>query len=110
MSVNHGLPLQTVEQIRSTLGRFPEVEQATLYGSRALGRHRPGSDIDLSLSGSALSGTILARIDTALDELLLPWRFDLLIREQLESPDLIDHIERVGVPFYQRRSEESNRS
>ena len=108
MSVNHGLPLQTVEQIKSALGRFPEIEQATLYGSRALGRHRPGSDIDLSLSGSALSGTVLARIDTALDELLLPWRFDLSIREQLHSPDLIDHIERVGVPLYQRRSEESN--
>ena len=41
MSVNHGLPLQTVEQIRLALGRFPEIEQATLYGSRALGRHRP---------------------------------------------------------------------
>ena len=102
MSVNHGLPLQTVEQIRSTLGRFPEIELATLYGSRALGRHRPGSDIDLSLSGSALNGTVLARVDMALDELLLPWRFDISIREQLHSPDLIDHIERVGVPFYQR--------
>ena len=102
MRVNHGLPLQTVEQIKRALGRFPEIEQATLYGSRALGRHRAGSDIDLSLGGSALSETVLARIDTALDELLLPWRFDLSIREQLESPDLIDHIERVGVPLYQR--------
>ena len=109
MSVNHGLPLQTVEQIKSTLGRFPEIEQATLDGSRAMGRHRPGSDIDLSLSGSELSETVLARIDTALDELLLPWRFDLSIREQLESPGLIDHIERVGVPFYQRQSDDDKR-
>ena len=109
MSVNHGLPLQTVEQIRSTLGRFPEIEQATLYGSRALGRHRPGSDINLSLSGSALSGTVLARVDTALDELLLPWRFDLSIREQLRSPELIDHIEGVGVSFYQRQSDDGQR-
>ena len=110
MRVNHGLPLQTVEQIRLALGRFPEIEQATLYGSRALGRHRPGSDIDLSLSGSALSGAVLARIDTALDELLLPWRFDLSIREQLESPDLIDYIERVGVAFYQRSADDGQRS
>ena len=109
MSVNHGLPFQTVEQIKSALGRFPEVEQATLYGSRALGRHRPGSDIDLSLSGSKLSRTVLARVDTALDELLLPWRFDLSIREQLESPDLIDHIERVGVSFYQRQPDGGKR-
>ena len=109
MSINHGLPLETVEQIRSALGRFPEIEQATLYGSRALGRHRPGSDIDLSLSGSELSRTVLARIDTALDELLLPWRFDLSIREQLRSPELIDHIERVGVSFYQRQSDGGRR-
>ena len=109
MSFNHGLPEHLVEQIKTTLALFPEIQLATLYGSRALGRHRPGSDIDLSLSGSALNGMILARLDAALDELLLPWRFDLSIRSDLQSQDLIDHIERVGVPFYQRPTQDGQR-
>jgi hypothetical protein len=44
----------------------------------------------------------LARIDGELDDLLLPWRFDLSIRHQLRSDPLIDHIARVGVPVYRR--------
>ena len=109
MSFNHGLPEQSVEQIKATLALFPEIQRATLYGSRALGRHRPGSDIDLSLSGSALNGMLLARLDAALDDLLLPWRFDLSIRSDLQSQDLIDHIERVGVTFYQRPVDDAQR-
>ena len=50
----------------------PEVEAAILYGSRALGRHRPASDIDLALIGPALNATALARIDADRDDLLLP--------------------------------------
>jgi predicted nucleotidyltransferase len=84
------------------LAGHPEVEVAILYGSRALGRHRPGSDIDLTLEGPALEGRVLALIDTELDDLLLPWRFDLSIRHQLRSAPLIDHIARVGVPVYRR--------
>lgn len=80
----------------------PEVDAAILYGSRALGRHRPGSDIDLTLEGPELDGRALARIDGELEDLLLPWRFDLSIRHQLSSDPLIDHIARVGVPVYRR--------
>ncbi|WP_259738242.1 nucleotidyltransferase domain-containing protein [Synechococcus sp. CS-205] len=78
-AATHGLPAAAVQQI-----------QATLYGSRALGRHRPGSDIDLTLAGDAL------------DDLLLPWRFDLSLQASLQSPELIDHIQRVGQVFYRR--------
>lgn len=46
-----GLPPQAVESIRQVLGRFPGIEQAVLYGSRAKGNFRTGSDIDLTLKG-----------------------------------------------------------
>jgi predicted nucleotidyltransferase len=96
----HGIPQAALGRIRATLARFPEVRQATLYGSRALGRHRPGSDIDLSLEGPDLDGCSLARIDAALDDLLLPWRFDLCLRGRLRQPELLEHIERVGQVLY----------
>jgi predicted nucleotidyltransferase len=99
---DHGLPPAVVQRIHSTLASFPQVEQATLYGSRALGAFRPGSDIDLTLNGADLNSRTLAQLDAALDDLLLPWRFDLSLRSSLESPALIEHIERVGTLFYQR--------
>ena len=70
-ATRYGLPVAAVARIQATLAAFPAIEQATLYGSRALGRHRPGSDIDLTLSGVDLDPRTLARLDAALDDLLL---------------------------------------
>ena len=100
--MNHGLPESTVERIRCVLAHFPEVEKAVLYGSRAKGTHRPGSDIDLTLCGSGLGQTELARIDEELDDLLLPYKMDLSLFASLTHPELLDHIRRVGVPLYER--------
>ena len=100
--MNHGLSESTVERIRGVLAHFPEVEKAVLYGSRAKGTHRPGSDIDLALYGSGVGSTQLARIDEALDDLLLPYQMDLSLFASLTHPNLLDHIRRVGVPLYER--------
>lgn len=100
--MNHGLSEATVERIRGVLAHFPEVEKAVLYGSRAKGTHRPGSDIDLTLYGNSLEQTHLARIDEALDELLLPYQMDLSLFASLTHPALLDHIRRVGVVMYER--------
>ena len=103
--MNHGLSESTVERIRGVLAHFPEVEKAVLYGSRAKGTHRPGSDIDLALHGSGLGQMLLARIDEALDDLLLlPYQMDLSLFASLTHPELLDHIRRVGVPLYERSS------
>ena len=101
-TTSHGLPQAVVQRIHTTMAGFPEIEQATLYGSRAMGSHRPGSDIDLTLSGAGLDGRALARLDQALDELLLPWRFDLSLKAELQSEALLSHIDQVGQVFYQR--------
>ena len=99
---SHGLPAAAVAKIQAILATFPAIEQATLYGSRALGRHRPGSDMDLTLPGDGLDARTLARLDGALDDLLLPLRFDLSVQASLQSPELIEHIQRVGQLFYRR--------
>ena len=57
--------------LQEVLAAYPELEEAILYGSRALDRHRPASDIDLILVGLALTSATLARIDADLDDLLL---------------------------------------
>jgi predicted nucleotidyltransferase len=84
------------------LASHPEVEAAILYGSRALGRHRPASDIDLTLLGPAISAAVLARVDADLDDLLLPWIIDLSAYSAIRHPALLDHIQRAGVALYRR--------
>jgi predicted nucleotidyltransferase len=100
--MSHGLSDSTVARIEGVLARFPEVDKAVLYGSRAKGNYQPGSDIDLTLHGAMLTPRILADIADALDELLLPYGIDLSIFEQLNHAELREHIERVGVVLYRR--------
>ncbi|MBF0426289.1 MAG: nucleotidyltransferase domain-containing protein [Magnetococcales bacterium] len=101
--MNHGLPPDTVERIRGILARFPAIERALLYGSRARGNPRPGSDIDLTLCGGALTLEHLAVIASELDDLLLPYTIDLSIMDRLDHTALRQSIAREGVVFYKQQ-------
>ena len=72
-----GLSAATLQQIGTTLARFPQVEKGVLYGSRAKGNFKPGSDIDLTLRGDGLTLSLLGDIDMALDDFLLPYEIGL---------------------------------
>ena len=100
--MNHGLTTTTVERLQSVMAHYPEVEKAVLYGSRARGTHRPGSDIDLTLCGGELDHTLLTRIDNEMDDLLLPYQIDLSLMSSLNHPALLDHICRVGIVLYEK--------
>jgi len=100
--VNHGLSPATVARIFGVFARFPSVEKAVLYGSRAKGTFKPGSDIDLTLLGDRLTSAELGAIADELDELLLPYQIDLSIFHQLDHEKLCEHIERVGQVFYKK--------
>ncbi|MBA4366498.1 MAG: hypothetical protein C0403_02545 [Desulfobacterium sp.] len=100
--MRYGLSEQTIEKICGVFANHPAINKAILYGSRAKGTFRPGSDIDLSLTGDGLSAKELSEIDSELDDLLLPYTIDLLIFNNLDHAKLREHIERVGVIFYQR--------
>jgi len=99
-----GLPETTIAQIGAALARHPQVDQAILYGSRAKGKPKNGSDIDLTLvGGTDLTLAVLASIMDELDDLYLPFTFDLSILSQITDPDVIEDIQRDGVVFYQRK-------
>ena len=98
-----GLPPMTVEKIGDVLARHPHVEKAVLYGSRAKGNYKNGSDIDLTLDGNGLGHDDLLKIMGELDDLLLPYTMDLSLFTSLTHPELIDHIRRVGVVFYEKK-------
>ena len=101
--MKHGLPLSTIQKILTVLSHHNQVEQAILYGSRAKGNYKKGSDIYLTLLGGVgLTLQILFRILNDLDELSLPYTFDLSIFNDITDPDVIEHIQHVGVIFYKK--------
>lgn len=100
--MKYGLTEDTVEKIQGVFARFPAIEKAVLYGSRAKGNFKTGSDIDLTLYGEALTPDLCSTIASELDDLLLPYTIDLSIFDELNHAKLREHIERVGVVFYER--------
>lgn len=100
-----GLSAATLDKIRRVLAQHPTVQRAVVYGSRAKGNYRPGSDIDLTLHaapGEHIGHRELANILDEIDDLLLPYMVDLSVFDQLDNPALRDHITRVGQVLYER--------
>ena len=101
--MKYGLPETSFQSICDVLASYPQVDRAILYGSRAKGNYRNGSDIDLTLQGGEeLTLRTLFRIMDDLDDLLLPYTMDLSLFRHISDADLIDHIQRVGVVFYRK--------
>jgi predicted nucleotidyltransferase len=100
-----GLRPDTLADIQDVLIRFPEVQKCVVYGSRAMGNYRHNSDIDLVLVGENLTLTDLLRIETELEELLLPYQIDLSIFNQIDNPDLVKHIKEHGKSLFEKSSE-----
>jgi predicted nucleotidyltransferase len=93
----YGLSQEELESIIKALASEKKVTQAILFGSRAKGNFRTGSDIDIALKGENLGLSELNSLYAALDELPLIYKFDLVIFNRITEAALVEHIERVGV-------------
>lgn len=102
--MNEAVPPHVAAEIRSILARHPQVHRAVLFGSRAKGNFREGSDIDLALEGDALQSADLATMLGELDEAPIPQKVDLLLKKAICHEPLLEHIQRVGVVFYERET------
>jgi len=98
----YGLTKEVIVKIIDVFARFQEVDVVLIYGSRAKGNFKNGSDIDLTIKGEKLNLSLLCLISNELDELLLPYTFDLSNYDQIDNKSLIEHINREGVVFYQK--------
>ncbi len=94
-----GLSNEDIDKIKVVFAKFPEIERVVIYGSRAKGNYKPSSDIDLTLVGEKLTLSLLQSLENDMDDLLLPYKFDISIFHQISNPDLLNHIERVGKEF-----------
>jgi len=97
-----GLPSAALVRIVEVLESYPEIIRARLFGSRAKGNYRPGSDIDLCLDAPRLSMRQRLEVENRLDDLLLPWKIDLVMQQEIDNPALSEHVERVGALIFER--------
>ena len=97
-----GLREMDVVNIKKTLANFQEIEKAIIYGSRAKGNYKTASDIDLTLVGEKLNSKTLSDLECQIDDLLLPYTFDISIITQISNSDLIAHIKRIGKVIYEK--------
>ncbi len=101
MHSRFGLTDEDLETITAVLGQHPAVETALIFGSRAKGTQRRGSDVDIALKGPQIDYRTVAEISDFLnEETIMPYHFDLLSYHAIDNPNLIGHIDRVGIVFY----------
>ena len=99
--MNFGLSEKALDMIVSVFRGIPEVREVRMFGSRAMGMERGNSNIDLALWGDIDQG-LLGRISLELDELSLPYLFDVKVYDQIEYEELKRHIDEHGKLFYMK--------
>lgn len=103
MSNCFGISKKSYYLILETLAEFSEIKKAVIFGSRAKGNARKGSDIDIAIFGEALTPKTAMDLSSKLNEVLpIPYRVDVVAPLLSDHPDLLDHIARVGMTIYQQ--------
>ena len=100
--MSSGLPESALQKIVAVLAQAPAIERAVLYGSRARGTARATSDIDIALAGDHLTLADKARVELALDDLMLPWKIDLCVMHLVTDPALLANIKHDSCILYER--------
>jgi uncharacterized protein len=106
--MNFGLSGATVAAIRSIMARHPSVQEAIVFGSRALGREDQRSDVDIALRGQ-LDPLEAEGIALELEELSIPVQFDVQSLNAIRHRGLCEHIARVGQILYSREAAAQSR-
>lgn len=102
MSEKYGLSETDISDVLSILQKNQKIYKITLFGSRAKGIFKDGSDVDLALMGVNLELNDILDASNEIEELLLPFKFDLIIYNRIEEKNLIEHIDRVGIVLFER--------
>lgn len=106
MKNKFGLLESDMTSIVEVISSHQQVEQAFIFGSRAKGNFRLGSDVDLALKGKNLDFEMVSKISYILnEETLMPYEFDVVNYHSIQEPELIHHIDRVGIEVFNRKKE-----
>lgn len=91
-----------MKEIRDFAKKYPTIEKVVLYGSRAKGNYKPGSDLDLILIGDQLKFKNQLNFSGDLDDSYQPYFFDVAIWSYIKNESLLEHVKRVGKVIYDK--------
>lgn len=101
--MNLGLKKSDLDYIINTIRKFPEINKAVIFGSRAKGNYKKGSDIDIAIFGEKVTFDIVSGLHSKLeDEGPLPYFIDIIDYIHLNHEKLREHIDRVGIIIYEK--------
>ncbi|MDN5323646.1 MAG: uncharacterized protein PWQ67_2100 [Clostridia bacterium] len=99
--MNFGLSESDLDYIIKAIRKFPEIEKAVIFGSRAKGNYKPGSDVDIAIYGENITMNTLSALHAMLEDYgPLPYYFDVVDYTHLGHKDLKEHIDRVGKTIF----------
>jgi predicted nucleotidyltransferase len=105
--MNHGLNEMDLGFIRDSISQFEEIHKAVLFGSRAKGAYKTGSDVDIAVFGQNVDFEVISKLHAILeDESPMPYFFDIIDYNHLGKKELQDHIDRVGEVIFVRGKEQ----
>ncbi|SFU08927.1 Predicted nucleotidyltransferase [Algoriphagus locisalis] len=111
MKNKFGLLDSDLEAILSVLSNHAQVEKAYIFGSRAKGNYKNGSDVDIAMKGEGIDFDTVSQISYFLnEETNMPYKFDVLNYHTIKEPDLLEHIDRAGVEIYNKTEVSYTRS
>lgn len=96
-----GLNSSVLKDLCTIFESFAEINEVLIFGSRVKGNYKNGSDIDLTIKGVVNLNT-LTKIEIMIDDLFLPYTFDINVFDSIKNIDLIDHINRIGKVIYKK--------
>ncbi|MEZ0116887.1 UNVERIFIED_ORG: putative nucleotidyltransferase [Heyndrickxia coagulans] len=100
----YGLLERDMQYILQALKKFNEIECAILFGSRATGNYKNGSDVDIAIRGEKVTDNVIFELNDLLNEVYpIPYFFDILHYEEIHNEKLLDHIDKKGIVLYQKR-------
>lgn len=98
-----GITEKSCKMLMDTFTHNHQVEEVIIFGSRAKGNYKKGSDIDLAIKGKECTESLALTLGAYINERLpIPYMVDVLDYSSLKNQDLREHIDRVGIKFYSR--------
>lgn len=98
-----GLLERDLKYILEAVKKYSEIEEVIIFGSRAMGNYKKGSDVDIALKGKYVNRKVVCRLSDDLnEEYPLPYFFDVVNYNDVSNEELKRHIDNVGKTIYKR--------
>lgn len=93
----YGLLIRDIDYMVDAIKKYPEISETIIFGSRAIGNYKKGSDVDIAIKGGKVDRKTIARLSDDLNEKYpLPYFFDIVNYNEISNKELKNHIDTFG--------------